>query len=91
MIDQINLDTPPPGKRYEVTVATVKDETKGELIVRLYKEVVLFTVTIILFGMVAYYCASIIGNEHSDTDSKKWAMSIISASIGGLVGYLVRR
>ena len=91
MTAQFNLETPPPGHRYNLNVSTEKDETTGERRLRLYKDFVLFTITVILLSAVAVFCITTIYSDHSDAESKKWAMSIISATIGGLVGYLVKK
>jgi hypothetical protein len=41
--------------------------------------------------VVAYLCVSTVLNGTAGPEEKKWAMSILSAATGGLVGYLVRK
>jgi hypothetical protein len=41
-VNQIDLNTPPPGHQYSVSVE--REETDGERRVRLFKEVILFLV-----------------------------------------------
>jgi hypothetical protein len=43
----------------------------------------------IVFAVISvYFCMSIINNPASSADDKKWAMSYLTLSGGGVIGYL---
>ena len=60
--------------------------------VRLFKEVLLFLVAICFVVAIAIVCfRTVWSGTTSSADEKKWAMSVLSAAAGGIVGYLVER
>jgi hypothetical protein len=42
-------------------------------------------------GVIAWLCCRALLSAATAPDEQKWAMSILSAMVGGIVGYLVRR
>jgi len=85
----IDLNTPPPNHKYSVSVE--REETQTELNVRLFKDVVLFLVAIGFVGLIALLCYNTLSSGTASAEEKKWAMSVLSAATGGIIGYLVRK
>jgi hypothetical protein len=88
-VNQIDLNNPPPNHTYKVNID--RDETDGERRVRLFKDLALFVVALGFVLLVGWLCYSTLTSLTASADEKKWAMSIISATAGGLVGYLIRK
>ncbi len=85
----IDLNNPPPNHRYKVDVAP--EETPGERSVRLTKDLMVFLLAVGFVIVLAYFCVSTVLNAAAGQDEKKWAMSVLSAISGGLIGYIVRK
>jgi uncharacterized membrane protein len=92
-LSTIDLNTPPPNHKY--TVSVEREETAGERRVRLFKDVALFVVAVAVavafVALVVWFCFATLTSPTASADEKKWAMSVLSAAAGGVVGYLVRR
>ena len=67
------------------------DETKAERTVRLFKDVVLFIVAVVFLGIIVSFCYDTLQDKAASPDAKRWAMSVLSAATGGIVGFLVRK
>ncbi|MBF0304500.1 MAG: hypothetical protein HQL40_03560 [Alphaproteobacteria bacterium] len=85
----IDLDNPPPNHRYKVSVDPY--ETDGERRVRLAKDMIVFLVAVGFVVVIFFLCYETVASASAGPDEKKWAMSIMSAGMAGLVGYLVRK
>ena len=85
----IDLNTPPPKHKYSVSIE--REETDGERRVRLFKDLALFIVATGFVIVMAWLCYNTLQDPHASADAKKWAMSILSAAAGGIIGYLVRK
>ncbi len=88
-MNNIDLNSPPPNHKYSVSVE--REETDGERQVRLFKDVSLFMVAIAFVVLIAWLCYSTLISTVASPEEKKWAMSVLSAATGGIVGYLVRK
>jgi hypothetical protein len=88
-LNTIDLDSPPPNHQYSVSVE--REETSGERAVRLFKDIALFCVALGFVILVVWLCFSTLTATTASAEEKKWAMSVLSAATGGIVGYLVRR
>jgi len=88
-VSTIDLSTPPPNHRYSISVE--REETAGERKVRLFKEVALFLVAVCFVVLIAWLCYRTLTSSTAAPDEKKWAMSVLSAATGGVIGYLVRK
>lgn len=88
MTNSIDLNHPPSGHDLSVTVE--RAETAGERKVRLFKDVALFVVALALVGAVLWLCIFTLQSAAS-ADEKRWAQSVLSAAVGGVIGYLVRK
>lgn len=85
----IDLNAPPPNHKFNVSVE--REETDGERRVRLFKDVALFVVALGFVALVVWLCFSTLTSTTASADEKKWAMSVLSAAAGGIIGYLVRK
>lgn len=85
----IDLNSPPVGHKFNVSID--KEETSAERNVRLGKDVTLFAVAIIFVLLMGWFCVQTMGSNTATAEEKKWAMSILSACAGGLIGYLVKK
>lgn len=85
----IDLNTPPPDHKYSISIE--RKETAGERGIRLFKDVALFLVGIGFVIVIAYLCVTTLGSSAATAEEKKWAMSVLSAATGGIIGYLVRK
>lgn len=85
----IDLNSPPPNHKYSVSVE--REETAGERRVRLFKDVALFSVAIGFVVLIVGLCVSTLSSAAATAEEKKWAMSVLSAATGGIIGYLVRK
>ena len=88
-MSNIDLNAPPPGHKFSVSVD--KEETSAERGVRLFKEVGVFVTALVFVGMVAVLCYRTLNSATASPDEKKWAMSVLSAAAGGIIGYLVKK
>ncbi|MGH8497843.1 MAG: hypothetical protein ACRERV_03405 [Methylococcales bacterium] len=88
-MSHIDLNRPPPNHTFSVSVD--REETNAERNVRLFKEVALFIVALGFVILIVWLCYSTLVSTTASAEEKKWAMSIISAATGGIIGYLVRK
>ena len=88
-MSNIDLNNPPPNHKFSVTVE--REETSGERRVRLFKDIALFVVALAFVMLIAWLCYSTLTSPNASAEEKKWAMSIISAAAGGIIGYLIRK
>ncbi len=88
-MSQLDLGNPPPN--HQVSVSIEREETSGELKVRLFKEVVLFIVAVGFVMLLVWLCYDTLASKTATADEKKWAMSVLSAAAGGIIGYLVKK
>lgn len=88
-MNTIDLNTPPPNHKYSVSVE--REETTDERRVRLFKDVALFLVAVGFVVLIAWLCYSTLSSNTATAEEKKWAMSVLSAATGGIIGYLVRK
>lgn len=41
--------------------------------------------------LIVWLCYTTLSSSTASAEEKKWAMSVLSAATGGIIGYLVRR
>lgn len=85
----IDLNAPPPNHKYSVSIE--REETKAERGVRLFKDVALFLVAIAFVVLIIGLCVNTLSSSGTTAEEKKWAMSVLSAAAGGIIGYLIRK
>lgn len=85
----IDLSRPPEGHSYKIAVE--REETVAERRVRLGKDIALFAVALGFVVVIFLLCVATLRSDGASVDEKKWAMSVLAAAAGGLVGYLVKK
>ena len=88
-MSRIDLNAPPPNHKFSVSIE--REESEGDRRVRLFKDVALFLVAIAFVLLITWLCYSTLTSPSASAEDKKWAMSLLSAATGGIVGYLLRR
>lgn len=88
-MSRIDLDNPPPRQSYKLSLE--REETRGERFVRLTKDLALFATALGFVVVVAWICVTTAINESATAEERKWATSILTAAMGGLLGWLVKR
>jgi hypothetical protein len=88
-VSSIDLNSPPPNHTFSVSVE--REETGGERHVRLFKDLALFIAALGFVVLIAWLCYSTLTSLTAAAEEKKWAMSVLSAAAGGIIGYLLRK
>ena len=85
----VDLNNPPPGQTYKLGLE--KDESDGDRKVRLFKELALFICGLAATGIVFGLCLVVVTNPGASVDDRKWSMAVLSAAVGAILGYLLKR
>ena len=88
-MNQLDLNNPPPDHKLSVSVELA--ETPGERGLRLWKDGALFFFSLVCVGILVGFCVYTVASGTVSPEEKKWAMAILTATTGGLVGYLIRK
>ncbi|PKD42087.1 hypothetical protein CWO84_01400 [Methylomonas sp. Kb3] len=88
-MSHIDLNNPPPNHTFSVSVD--RQETGAERNVRLFKDLALFVVALGFVVLIVWLCYATLVATTTSAEEKKWAMSILSAATGGIIGYLLRK
>ena len=88
-MNTIDLNNPPPNHKIGLSIA--RDETEAEHYVRLFKDLALFVAALGFVMLIVGLCYSTLTAPAATAEEKKWAMSVLSAAAGGLIGYLIRK
>ncbi len=84
--------------RYELTRKAAEGEEEGtarlqregwEHKVKPLKDVALFLAALLGAVVIVYYCLTVLNDPAAREDTQKWAMSILSGAVSGIVGYLL--
>ncbi|MDN5751707.1 MAG: hypothetical protein L0H15_00290 [Nitrosospira sp.] len=57
----------------------------------MFKDLTLFLLAVGFVGLITWLSYRTLISHTSTADEKKWAMSFLSGSAGGLIGYLIRK
>ncbi len=88
-MSHIDLNNPPPNHTFSVSVD--RQESDAERNVRLFKDLALFLVALGFVILIVCLCYSTLTSPSTSAEEKKWAMSVLSAATGGIIGYLIRK
>jgi hypothetical protein len=90
--DVLDLSKPAPDG-HEFTVKLDPKESKLDRGVRLFKDVVLFVAALtFVVAIVVYLYDSIFKDGRTPSaDDKRWAQSVLTAILAGLIGYMVKK
>lgn len=89
MTNTVDLSQPPANHRFKFELE--REETAAERQLRLFKDFALFLLALGFVGLIAWICVTTLTSVTTSADEKKWAMSILSAATGAVIGYLVRK
>ncbi|MET3124529.1 putative membrane-bound spermidine synthase [Oxalobacteraceae bacterium GrIS 2.11] len=87
-IDKLNVDKP---DGHDLTVSIEPVENALDQKARIFKEITLFVVGIVFISLIVGMCVATLYSSTSVPEEKKWAMSVLSAMAGAMVGYLVKK
>lgn len=88
-MSQIDLNNPPEGHKYSVTID--RDESIAERNLRLARGGIVFLLAVVFVVLIVWVCFSTLTSSNALAEEKKWAMSVLSAATGGIIGYLLKR
>lgn len=87
--NKLNLDELAKKLKLDVRIESPPDkEEEAEGRYRRRKDAVLFGLTVALVATVSGICVWIVLATRFSAEEKKWAMSLLTLIVGGLVGYL---
>lgn len=75
---------------HKVSLSIESRETDADATVRRVKDLALFFASMLGIGVLLWLCVSIAASCESH-EEKRWATSIVTAVVGGLLGYLLRK
>lgn len=85
----IDFQNPPADHKYKFSFEP--NEATADRNVRLFKDVVVFLLAVGFVLLIVWLCVSTVWSASAQAEEKKWAMSILSAAAGGIIGYLIRK
>lgn len=88
-VNFFDLNSPPANHSVDLTLK--REETAGERCVRLFKDITLFALAVAFVVTITVICYQTATTGTASPDDKKWAMSFLSGSAAGLIGYLIRK
>lgn len=90
MTNKLDLNEPADGHKMDVKITPI--ESVGERRIRMVKDVVVFLLAVIACTSIVIYASYTAAFDGSAAEgAKRWAMSIVSASAGGLLGFLLKK
>ena len=92
MSDVLDLSKPAPAG-HEYTVKLDPKETTGDALVRHFKDLVMFVLAVTFVVAIVWYLYDSVFKEGRtpSADDKRWAQSVLTAILAGLVGYMVKK
>jgi hypothetical protein len=87
-VSTLDFDKVPTG--HEVSLKVEKSESEGDAKLRRVKDLALFFFALIGVVLLLGLCVYVSLTTTSPED-KRWSTSILTAIVGGLVGYLVKK
>lgn len=78
-------------QNHSYTIKLEKEEDPSDAWVRRFKEVTIFLLAIGSVVLIATLCVNTLSSPSASAEEKKWAMSIITAAAGGIIGYLLKK
>jgi hypothetical protein len=85
------LDLNNPPSNHNLTLSLEPEEKNLERYARLFKDLALFLVSLGFVILITFLCYQTLISQTAQAEEKKWAMSVISAATGGIIGYLIRK
>jgi hypothetical protein len=85
----VDFQNPPAEHNYKFSFEP--KEPSADRNVRLFKDVVVFVLAVGFVRLIVWLCVTTVISASAQPEETKWAMSILSAAAGGLIGYLIRK
>jgi hypothetical protein len=98
----VDTSTPPPTNpppldlntlarvgRYELSVKSLEDPEDARH--RRRKDLLLLSVALLGLCAIGFFCVWVLMSPSASADDKKWAQSVLTAIVAGLIGYLTGR
>jgi hypothetical protein len=85
------LDLQNPTSEHNFKISLEPKEAAADRYVRLFKDLVLFVLAVGFVLVIVWLCIATMVSPAAQAEEKKWAMSILSAAAGGMIGYLIRK
>jgi hypothetical protein len=74
----------PPFHIFQINMA--REQYPSDRRPRQFKDVVLFIFCLVLAAIIAWLCGRALLSSAANLEAQKWAMSIVSGMMGGIVG-----
>jgi hypothetical protein len=88
MTSQIDINDLISKSKLSLSITSNHDEHPKDASLRRYKDVALFSVTLILILCVFFFCGYVVLSKDCSIDDKKWATAIATSIISAFLGYL---
>jgi hypothetical protein len=85
---QVDLNELANNPKLSLSILSNQDEHPQDAYIRRFKDIILFSTTIILLSCAFLFCGYILVSSNFSSDDKKWATVIASSIISALLGYL---
>jgi hypothetical protein len=85
----VDFQKPPAEHNFKISLEP--KEAAADRYVRLFKDLVLFVLAVGFVLVIVWICIGTMVSSTAQAEEKKWAMSILSAAAGGMIGYLIRK
>lgn len=90
MTNKLDLNEPADGHKMDVKITPI--ESVGERRIRMIKDIVVFSLAVIACTAIVFYASYTAAFDVTASEgTKRWAMSIVSAAAGGLLGFLLKK
>lgn len=83
---RIDLNTLAQAGRYELSVKSPEDPEDARH--RRRKDLLLLSVALLGLCAIGFFCLWVLLSPSASADDKKWAQSVLTAIVAGLIGYL---
>ena len=88
---KIDLNQLANNPKLSLSITSTQDENPIDTRIRHFKEITLFTLTILLILCVFSFCVYLLITPRANSEDKKWAMTIAGSIISALLGYVTGR
>lgn len=87
-MSQIDINELANNPKLSLSITSNQDENPADARIRRLKDIILFSVTILLSLCIFSFCGYVLISNHFSADDKKWATAIASSIISAFLGYL---
>lgn len=87
-MSEINIVELASNPKINLSITANQEENPKDASIRRFKDIVLFSVAIILILAAFLFCSCVLVSNNFTSDDKKWAMAIGSSIISAFLGYI---